>query len=232
MLFVTIGVICNYFYTLKDGNNNYLLDGFNRLFTNELNIDDEQIVYIKQITSKLSDEHLMNIMFKLNLWKLHSSRFENYDTELFFDKGMRLLLYKKYNITIHKCDDFNISARNINDFRVLNDYFIDETRMGVFNYGYLTINKLFLNPQIINNIKQIIQINDYKEPLFKNYYRFVSGFIMYLNRERIKGKISEYIFEEYLNELKSDKFYKKLQKMSWTDSTRKSVYNYFKGKYE
>lgn len=225
------GIICNYFFIYKEGYNYYLLDGFNRLFTKEMNIPDDQVVYVKEITSKLEDNKLMTIMFNFNLWKLSQGHRE-YDTKKFFDRGFRLLLYKKYGITIHVNENYKPNIRFKNDFVVLQDYFMGEKYEWTSHYGYANLKKIFANSQIINDIKQIIKINDYLEPPFKNYYRFVSGFIMYLNRERVRGSEKIYIFNDYLEELKTDKFFKNLQKRSWTDSTRKAVFRYFNDKYE
>lgn len=90
--------------------------------------------------------------------------------------------------------------------------------------------ELFSRKNVINDIKEIIKNNDYylTQP-FKNYNKFLEGFCLYLSYLRLKGDEDEHKFETYLNKLYENKsFFKKLQGMSGTDSTRKNIFKFFR----
>ena len=63
---------------------------------------------------------------------------------------------------------------------------------------------------------------------FPHYDTFFEGFIRFLSRRRLANDLTDHEFSHYLDLLKADaKFFKKLQGMSWTDSTRQNVYKFF-----
>jgi hypothetical protein len=171
----------------------------------------------------------MEIMLYLNLWKLHAEYSFKFRTFEFLDRGMRLFLNKKYGINIYYEKDHNKRLRDESDFYVLDHYFRSESEMSCqYNLEFMDVKKLLSNENIIVDIKEIIKANDYPEKLFNNYDEFVKGFVRFLSRRRLAGDTSKHEFSTYLCFLKRDKFYNKLQKMSWTDSTRKNVYKFFK----
>jgi len=224
------GVVTNLFYAYKENNKYYLLDGFNRLLTNYGFIDGNQPVYIKIITTKMKDHELMNIMFHFNLWKL------NKGIKDFFDRGMRLFLAKKFNINIYSYgrhlnnsgELWNQRKKNKDDFSILEKYLSNETYTSYFRLLYKDMKKIFINPQIINDLREIINANSYREEPFNNYHRFVDGYAMYLSRLRLKDDCKKQPFNHYLLLLEKDKkFLNKLQKMSWTDRTRQAVFDWF-----
>ncbi len=222
------GIITNYFFAYKEGEKLYLLDGFNRLLTDYGNVDDS-IVYLKVITNPLKDPELMSIMLYLNLWKLYGHGYYRFDTNNFFDRGFRLLLKKKYDIEIYSNIEWKDRLREHDDFYILNKYFVRESKStDMFKYSYLQIKKLFAKENIVNDLREIIKGNDYLKSPFNNYSRFLNGFTMFLSRRRLSEDNSKHEFKTYLDLLYKDKFFKKLQNMSWTDSTRQNVFAFFK----
>ncbi len=225
------GLLSNYIYVYKEGDKYYLIDGFNRIFTDYSLLDENPTLYIKVITDKLEDNHLMWIMFNLNMWKL-SGRGSEYRINYFFDRGLKLLLFSKFGIELYKFDRKNYSDRQYNkeDIYILDYYFKNEREsVDYFKFDLDETSKLFSNKQIINNIKQIVKINKYRVELFNNYDMFINGFVMFLSRMRVSGDSSEYVFKDFLEKLYADKkFYKKLITMSGNDSTRKNIYNFYK----
>ena len=222
------GIASNHFYAYKEGDKYYLMDGFNRLLTDyaeDLPVD--PIVYIKILTSELSDARLMNVMFRLNMWKIARSgdRDSEFKVHNFLDRGFRLFLKSKFGIKFQK-------RFRHDDMSVMAQYFKDESESCCyFSYRLPELFKLFFNERIIDDFKQILKFNEYEDdnPPFNHYDTFFEGYIRFLSKKRVNDDESDYDFEDYLKLLKEDeKFFKKLQKMSWTDSTRKNVYKFFK----
>lgn len=225
------GVVCNYFFALVEDNEYYLLDGFNRLLTTYGEMEDNHVVYLKLITSKLEDHHLMSIMHTLNLWKLSGRDHyrDGFNTKNYLDRGFRLLLHKKFGIDLYNEEDYRKRKQEKSDFSALDYYFNNESEMAhYFKCDYKEIQKLLSQKQIINDFREVLKNNKYKQDdHFNHYDTFFHGFIMFVTRRRLCGDESEYKFKTYLDILKNDKFFKKLQNMSWTDSTRKNVYKFF-----
>lgn len=223
------GLISNFFYAYKVGDSFLLMDGYNRLLSDVgiLNIDTP--VYLKVLTSELSDSQLMSVMFSLNAWKLSKSGGDDsqFRVNNFLDRGFRLFLYKKFDIEIVERQRYHYDAD------ILDEYFRNEYEScGYFNYNIDFLFILFKNERIVDDFKHILEINNYDDTvtpvLFKHYDKFFQGYIRFLNRRRLKGDMSEHRFETYLEVLKKDsKFFKKLQGMSWTDSTRKNIFSFF-----
>lgn len=219
------GLLCNYLFAYKEDNRFYLIDGFNRLFTTYAELEENPIVYIKVITDKLEDHQLMHIMFKLNMWKIYGTvKTSEYSISNFFDRGFKLFLHSKFNIKFN-----DRKGPYESDIRMLDYYFRREREsVDYFKFGLSDVSKLFSNKQIVNDIRQITAVNQYDEPLFRNFDSFFKGFIMYLSRKRVSGDTEEYNFEYFLNHLYEDKkFYKKLVGMSGNDSTRKNIYKFY-----
>ena len=64
------GVLSNYIFAYKEDGQYYLMDGFNRLFTDYGELEFDTPVYLKVFTDKLEPHKLMYIMFMLNMWKM------------------------------------------------------------------------------------------------------------------------------------------------------------------
>jgi len=228
------GLSSNYFYIYQENGQYYLLDGFNRLFTNYGNLDLDCTVYVKVITDKLADHKLMGIMFRLNMWKLQGNGHWDLNPKEFFDRGFRLLLHKKFEIDIYtyNSDEYKNRKRDQDDMRVLLHYTRNERDFcHTFAFGLGDLKTVFENPNIINDLKDLIGANDYLIKPFKNYEMFLEGFAMFLAWRRALGDNDEYKFETYLNKLKANaKFFKKLQGMSGTDSTRINIFKFFRDK--
>tara|TARA_R110000796_G_scaffold248124_1_gene374529 strand:- start:8358 stop:9236 length:879 start_codon:yes stop_codon:yes gene_type:complete len=225
------GVICNYFYAYQEGDKYYLLDGYNRLFTDYGKLDVDPIVYIKIINEKCSDDKLMSIMFRLNMWKLKERGVGTLKTQEFLDRGFRLFMKKKFNVFIYDYSnsEWGKRKRDNTDFEILNYYFRSETKsVGYFPHNLDNIFRLFSHKNVVKDFRQITKINSYLEQPFNNYETFVFGFVMFLSWRRVSGDDGTYKFTDYLERLKQDKFYKKLTNMSWTDSTRINVFNFFR----
>ena len=233
------GIISNYFFAYREDEHYYLMDGFNRLFTDYGQIKVDCPVYLKVLTDKLPDNHLMWIMFNLNMWKLssHMGEFRIHD---FLDRGFRLFLYSKFGIKFYNhrgYDDYQLGIkreRNEDDINVLDKYFVRERDYaGYFKLDIDELAVLFSRKNIVNDIKEIINSNNYLEKPFNNYEDFLHGFIMFMTEMRIKGDDGEYKFQTYLDKLYEDKkFFKKLQGMCGNDSTRKNIYYFFREKPE
>jgi hypothetical protein len=223
------GVVSNYFYAYQEDDEFYLLDGYNRLFTDYGELDVDPQVYIKIIIDKCSDHKMMSIMFRLNMWKLSGKGHNGFETHDFFDRGFRLFIQKKFGIDIYNGGDYHTRTRRNPDFRALDYYFRRENKLACYwKLEFKDVVKLFSHKNVINDIREIVTINDYLEPPFTNYETFLNGYIMFLSWRRVSGDDGEYNFNDYLEILKQDKFYKKLIKMSGTDSTRINVYNFFR----
>ena len=234
------GIICNYFFAYREDDKYYLMDGFNRLFTDYYGkIDVDCTVYLKVLVDKLEDNQLMSAMFTLNLWKL-SHRVYQFEIRDFFDRGFRLFIYSKFGIYFYNYDDaFDekwvrkyTKEREYDDVDVLDYYFRNENDSAdYFKHSYENVSKLFSQKNIVNDIREIVNSNNYLESPFKNYDYYLKGFIMFLSWKRVLGDNSEYKFKTYLDKLYKDKtFFKKLQGMSRTDCTRKNVYNFYREK--
>jgi len=231
--FVTMkqsGLTSNYFFAYKQGDQYFLMDGFNRLFTDYGKIEIDCPVYIKVITDELEDWRLMHIMFRLNMWKLQGSSQGSFRPDNFFDRGFRLFLSKKFGIDIYTYDDFKSKLKERNDFDILYMYFRNEREFCAdFPFDLDELSVIMSREKIVEDIRHIIDCNNFLELPFHNYNTFLNGFIMFLSGRRIKNDMGEYKFEHYLELLKQDsKFFNKLKKMSWTDSTRKNVYSWFR----
>lgn len=229
------GLTSNYFFAYLDQDGKYyLMDGFNRLFTDYGKIETDCPVYIKIITDELEDWRLMHIMFRLNMWKLQGSGTGksqgSFRPDKFFDRGFRLFLSKKFGIDIYTYDDYQSRLRERSDFNVLHKYFRYEHEFSEdFPFDLDELSVIMSRDKIVEDIKHIIDCNNFLELPFPHYDTFLDGFIMFLSGRRIKDDMGEYKFEHYLDLLKNDdKFFKKLKKMSWTDSTRKNVYTWFR----
>lgn len=227
------GIVSNHFYALKEGDECFLLDGFNRLFTDYGKLTKDPLVYIKIITDRVDDNKLMAIMFMLNMWKLSGS--DKFEITNYLDRGFRLLIKKKFNISLfyHKGDGYDTYQNReqyADDIRVLDHYFRDEhSYADYFKLGYTGVIKLMSNLNIVNDFRQIIRINKYKTEPFKNYHMFVEGYVRFLSRRRLEDDNNDHQFETYIELLEGDKtFYKKLQGMSGTDSTRQNIYKFFR----
>jgi hypothetical protein len=240
------GLVCNLFFAYKEDDKFYLLDGFNRLLTNYCMVDINLNVYIKIIIDKLPDDKLMGVMFKLNNWKLYSSDTTGYRyhfLDSFLDRGFKLFLYVKFGIEFYynekeadkekkdyKRDYYN-RKYDKDDINVIDFYFKNESDFsGDFYYTYYGIKLILTHVNFINDIKDIIQSNKYKEPPFKNFDMFLSSYIMYLSYRRTNLKDeNEHKFDTYISLLKEDKkFFKKLQGMCGNESTRKNLYTWFR----
>lgn len=227
------GVVSNYFYAYKEGNEHYLLDGYNRLFTDYGELDLDPIVYIKIITDECPEHKLLSIMFRLNMWKLSKKGIHGFDTHSFLDRGFRLFIQKKFGIDIYDGGDYLMRTRNRSDFKVLDFYFKDEKKIACYwNHKFKNIIKLFSHKNVVNDFREFVTINDYLSSPFNNYHNFVNGYVMFLSWRRVEGDDNDFIFNDYLEMLKQDKFYKKLIKMSGTDSTRINVFNFFRRMHE
>lgn len=238
------GLINNLIFAYKEDDKFYLMDGFNRLFTEYSQLDLDVDVYLKVLTTKLENHQLMRCMFYFNLWKLSNNNYGNeFKVQTFFDRGMRLFLYEKFNIDfyIHRPEwqheeiYANLSEHNASrpyseeDLTLLDYYFRKCFELAdYFKLDYDDVFRLFSQERIIDDIQEIIAENKYKEKPFPNYHLFFRGFIMFLSKQRIKGDTSEQKFQTYVNLLKEDKkFFKKLQGMYGNDSTRKNIYHWF-----
>lgn len=223
------GLTSNYFFVYKEGDEYYLMDGFNRLLTSYAEINFNPPVYVKVLTSKLTDHDLMKIMFHLNMWKLQGDGHYNFKPDDFFDRGFRLMLFKKFGIKLYSYKDWSTRTQNRKDFDILFKYFRNEREFSdAFAFKLSELRLLMGSERIVDDIKELIKSNIYLEPPFKNYEMFFDGFAMFLSRKRVNGDMSEYKFETYLEKLKADtKFFKKLQGMSGTDSTRKNIFEFF-----
>ena len=224
------GVLSNFFFAYKEDNKYYLMDGYNRLLSNYSDLQIDSPVYIKIITDKLEDHHLMHIMFYLNMWKLNNTRLSGFETQDFLDRGFRLFIYSKFNIELYSYSTWGDRTRNTRDMEILDKYFVSETKYaGYFKWKYNGITKLFSNKQVVNDFRDIIKSNDYLKEPFKNFNMFLEGYVMFLSYLRVKENEDEYHFHTFLDLLYADKkFYKKLCGMSGTDSTRINIYNFFR----
>jgi hypothetical protein len=236
------GIISNYFFAYRENGKYYLMDGFNRLFTDYGNIDINCTVYLKVLIDKLEDNQLMSAMFNLNMWKLKTNLW-GFEINDFFDRGFRLFIFSKFGIFFyHYNDDFDVLTgkryyvreRYKDDIDVLDYYFRNEWEMSDSSkHTFETLAKLFSQKNIVVDIREIVESNNYKEKPFNNYDMFLNGFIMYLSLRRALGDGGEYKFQTYLNKLYEDKkFFKKLQDMCGNDSTRKNIYNFYREKKE
>lgn len=228
------GLTSNYFFAYRDqGGKYYLMDGFNRLFTEYGNLGDlDSPVYLKVITDNLEDWKLMHIMFRLNMWKLQGSGHWSFDVNDFFDRGFRLFLYKKFGIELYTYNNSNWEKRKRDrkDFEILNMYFRSEwIESDAFPHRLSELSILMSREKIVEDIKGILKINNYRSEPFNNYRTFVDVFVVFLSARRVEGDMGDYKFENYLKALKNDeKFFKKFQKMAGTDSTRKNAYTWIR----
>ena len=229
----TSGLISNYFFAYKEGKQYFLLDGFNRLFTNYGALDFDCPVYVKVLTDKLADNHLMRVMFHLNMWKLQEgNHYHTFNPDKFFDRGFRLFMHKKFGIDIYcpKHGEWSNRTRDNDDFDILFKYFRNEKDYSdAFAYSLADLKNLMSQENIIIDIKELFEANNYLEPPFKNYKLFVGGFAMFLSWRRALGDMGEYRFQTYLDLLKKDvKFFKKLPTMNGNDCARKNIYEFFR----
>ena len=173
----------------------------------------------------------MGIMFRLNMWKLQGDGHWDMKPNDSFDRGFRLLLSKKFGIDFYSYtnEEYHDRTRDKEDLDIITYYTRNERdfcEAFSFALGYLKI--IFEGPHIIDDLKELIKANDYLVKPFKNYDMFLHGFAMFLGWRRALKDEKEYKFETYLEKLKANtKFFKKLQGMSGTDSTRKNIYEFF-----
>lgn len=230
------GLVCNLFFAYQEGDKSYLLDGFNRLLTDYGTVEQDTTVYLKIITTKLEDQQLMEVMYRLNMWKLYIAGhsyggFKLYD---FLDRGFRLLLHSKFGIDFYNygegSESYHNRTRNKEDLSVIDQYFVNEADFCAdFKTTYEGVQILMSQPNILNDFKAIIKGNDYREEPFKNYHMFLEGYARYLAYLRYKGLTRVFEFDEALQHLYANKaFFKKLQGMSGNDSTRKNIYHFFR----
>lgn len=233
------GLLCNLFFAYLEDGKYYLLDGFNRLFTNYVEIDIKQTVYLKVLTSKLEDHQLISTMFKLNLWKLYGNNYSSSDFRItdFLDRGFRLFLKSKFDIEFYNVDRWSGEGwyekrlRNKDDIDVLDSYFVREVEYaGYFKCGYSEVAQLLSNVNVVNDFRNIIKANDYRHSPFQNYGDFLNGWIFFLTSLRLKGDNRNiFTFDYFLEKLYADKkFFTKLQGMSGNDSTRKNIYKFLR----
>ncbi len=204
------------------------MDGFNRLFTDYGDINSDTKVYLKVITSKLKDYELIKVMIHLNLWKLYA-QYHEFNTHMFFDRGFRLFLHKKFGIKIYTYKDYDKRTRDNDDFEILDYYFRDEkSYSGNHKYDYHKLLKVFMNEKIIDDLKEIINSNNYLKQPFNHYESYLRSFVMFLSRRRLKGDIADYKFKDFLDILyKDEKYFERLQTRTWTDVTRQSLFKFF-----
>lgn len=228
------GLICNLFFAYIEDGKYYLLDGFNRLFTEYGAIEADTTVYLKIITTNLSDSQLMEAMYRLNMWKLSEANhsYGGFRITNFFDRGFSLLLHSKFNIQFYdyKNSEYDKRTRENDDLRIIDRYFINESEMSAdFKTTYQGVQILLSQENIINDIKSLIKGNDYRPAPFKNYSLFLEGYAMYLAYLRYKRNNQQYDFDFFLTKLYENKtFFKKLQGMSGNDSTRKNIYHFYR----
>lgn len=230
------GLLCNLFFAYKNNGKLYLMDGFNRLFTNYGKVSDDTVVYIKIVTTQLQDHELMLAMYRLNMWKLYGSHmaYGGFQIKDFLDRGFRLFLHTKFGIDLYNrpesSPEYEKRLRNDSDIDVLDYYFRNESEMSdSFKTSYEGVRILMGGANIINDFKAIIDANNYLKAPFKNYIYFLRGFAMYLAYLRYTGITKQYTFDYFLELLYADKsFFKKLQGMSGTDSTRKNIYHFYR----
>jgi hypothetical protein len=228
------GLICNLFFAYIEDDKYYLLDGFNRLFTDYGAIQEDTIVYLKVITTKLSDHQLMETMYRLNMWKLYESNrsFGGFKIDTFFDRGFRLLLHCKFGIDFYSYTnvEYDKRTRANNDLDLVDQYFVSESDYSAsFKTSYEGVNILMSQPNILNDIKSIVKGNDCLKQPFNNYFMFLEGYARYLAYLRYMDNSETYDFDYFLDKLYANKsFFKKLVGMSGNDSTRKNIYNFYR----
>jgi hypothetical protein len=231
------GLTSNYFFAYRDQDGKYyLMDGFNRLFTDYGDLGDIDFpVYIKVITDELEDWRLMHIMFRLNMWKLQGRSQNSFKPDDFFDRGFRLFMFTKFGVDIwsnandrHGKFNFEERPREQDDFHAIHKYFRNEYESCAdFPYKLGEMSVLFSREKIVDDLRQITKINEYKGQ-FKNFRFFIDGFYMFLSGRRVRGDMGDYKFDDFLKMLEDDeKFFKKLQGMSGTDVTRQNVYKWY-----
>lgn len=224
------GLLTNLFYAYKENDKFYLLDGFNRLLADYGELDKDTTVYIKIIEDKLEDHQLTSILFNLNLWKLYNQNYGGFVLTDFIDRGFRLFLKSKFDISLYYSKQYTERTRNNDDIRVLDHYFRHECEdWDSFKYDYKYVAQLFLNKNIIADFKDLIEGNNYLKPLFNNHEMFLEGYAKFLSMRRLKNDDTEYKFKHFLDLLyKDEKFFKKLQGMSGNEATRKNIYKFFR----
>ena len=145
------------------------------------------------------------------------------------------MLHKKFNIDIYSYTniEYNDRKRDKQDMDIIQHYTRrEQSYCDAFAFSLGQFKILFENPNIINDLKDLIKANDYRTSPFNNYNMFLQGFAMFLAWRRVGGDNSEHKFETYLEKLKANKkFFKKLPGMSGTDSTRINIYNFFREPY-
>lgn len=228
------GLISNFFFAYRSDKKHYLLDGFNRLFTEYGKTEcDDTPVYIKILTSPLKDNQLMGVMFKLNMWKLQGGGHWNFKPDHFFDRGFRLFLYEKFSIDIYSYSEYLTRKR---DFDVLKYFFRHEQSFcEAFAYSLDGLRLLMESENIVEDIREVLEANNYTkdEVPFKNFDMFVNGFAMFVSWRRVCGDQSEYNFKTWLDKLKADKkLFKKIPGMAGNESTRKNIYEFFRGEFK
>lgn len=224
-------IACNLLFACKEGDRYYLLDGFNRLLTDYAEVDGDAPVLLKVITSPMQPNKVMSLMLRFNLWKLSTTgTWHCANIDLFFDRGLKLLLKSMFNVSFYSFDNYHTRERGRRDMNVIQNYFTNETKdYGVHPKSYSSLCLLFDNKRIVDDIKEIVAANNYLNEPFSRCNFFVDGFANYLSELRISGDMEHYTFDHFLEMLYADKkFFTKLQGMSNTDVTRKNVYAWFR----
>lgn len=227
-----IGLLTNLFLAFQEGDKYFLLDGFKRLLTDYQIIDINSNVYIKVLTTKLSEDKIMSLMFELNAWKLDNSFITHGNAaNKLFDRGWSLLLDAKFGIKLYRGDNehYRDRKKDVTDFDLLNYYCMSENKDYSYPMGLGSLWSLFKNPRIIDDLNELFISNNwtYNEK-FKNQEMFIQGYAMFLSKERLKKNFNDLPYEFYLNEFKNDKkSFNKITGMSGNDSTRKNIYDFF-----
>lgn len=238
------GIVTNYFFAYRENEKYYLMDGFNRLFTDYGKINSDSTVYLKLLTDKLSDHHLMLTMFMLNVWKMGGNDMMATNIGDFLDRGFCLFLYTKFGIKFYSYDkdekkntgdnyvNYQKRSQYSDDISVLKYYFRNESNTWAAAHYYNSIAQIFSNKNIINDLREIINSNKYKEEPFKNHYHFLLGFVMFVSWRRYLGDEAEYKYQTYLDKLYADeKYFKKIKSMAGNDCTRQNIYRWYRQMY-
>jgi hypothetical protein len=231
LLHKKIGLITNIFLAYKENSSFFLLDGFKRLLSTYQTIDIDSPVYIKVLTSQLSDNKLMSLMLELNAWKIPD---RNYGiANDLFDRGWMLFLKYKFNFNIYHGSNHGYAERikYVTDLEMLSAYCKNEREtVGYFNLDLIELHHLFNNKRIIDDLNELFIINNWSESSkeFTNQDDFIIGYAMFLSRERLNGNENDLPYEHFLTHFKKEtKLFKKITNMSGNDSTRKNIYKFY-----
>lgn len=232
MLQKKIGIITNIFLAYNENSSYFLLDGFKRLLSSYQTIDIDSPVYLKVLTSELSDSKLMSLMLELNAWKILDRSGSDIASNL-FDRGWMLFLKYKFKLNVYhgNADSYAERIKYVTDIEILSAYCKNEREsVGYFNLDLIELRQLFNNKQIIDDLNELFTINNWVKSAneFHNQDDFILGYAMFLSRERLKNNENNLPYEYFLSCFKKNtKVFKKITNMSGTDSTRKNIYNFY-----